>query len=292
MQETERDKAMGRYRAPVTARNIAKRLKEGRGQGSGPEYNPYLHVQELGSRGLSVRVWGGHRTRRIHHYLSQLEYLWHCYFMSLRQVVDIREQVALLPQAFTVGLAEVLGIKHPTDPKSNYPIVLTTDIVVTWARTWRTQHEAFSVKPSKELDDARTLDKLSLELRYWRERGVPYHLVSEKELPYDRARNYHVLHHYLVDLHRRVSLSDDRIREVAQSMTRYVLDTDMQLRHITTECDALFGLQAGNSLSIAYHLIAMGIWEVDLSRRIRTSEPLRLLSAPPFELWEFLGVAA
>lgn len=283
---------MGRYRAPVTERNIARKLKEGRGQGHGPKYKPYIRVQEFGSRGLSLRVWGGHLTRRIHHYFSQLEYLWHCYFLSQKAVVDIREQFALLPQQRTLALAETLGIRHPADPRSNHPVVMTTDIVVTFVRHGRLQHEAFSVKPSKGLEDARTLDKLSLELRFWREHDIPFHLVSEKELPYDRARNFHMLHHHMVDLHRRVSLSNDRIRDVAEAMTMQVQDTDQQLRHIATKCDTQFSLKPGNSLSIAFYLIATGFWDVDLGKRIRTWQPITLMSTPPFEQWDFLGVAA
>jgi len=42
-------------------------------------------------------------------------------------VVDIREQFPLLPLEETIVIAEELGLKHPTNPKTQEPIVMTTD---------------------------------------------------------------------------------------------------------------------------------------------------------------------
>lgn len=43
----------------------------------------------------------------------------------------IQEQYPLLPIEETIIIANELGIKHPTDPKSGEPIVMTTDFLVT-----------------------------------------------------------------------------------------------------------------------------------------------------------------
>ena len=43
---------------------IARRLKEGRGQGSEKSYKPWLTVRDVPSRGLSVRI-KGRKTGRV-----------------------------------------------------------------------------------------------------------------------------------------------------------------------------------------------------------------------------------
>ena len=45
-------------------------------------------------------------------------------------VVDIREQFPLTRED-TWHIADEKGIKHPTDPKSQIPIVMTTDFLIT-----------------------------------------------------------------------------------------------------------------------------------------------------------------
>jgi len=45
-------------------------------------------------------------------------------------VVDIREQFHLLPLEETIVLADELGFKHPTDAKTNEPVVLATDFLL------------------------------------------------------------------------------------------------------------------------------------------------------------------
>jgi hypothetical protein len=75
---------------------IDRRIKEGRGQGTGAEYTPWLYVQDVPSNGLAHRIKGW-KTKREHHFFSTLE---RDYFYVLEWspfVIDIREQYPLLP---------------------------------------------------------------------------------------------------------------------------------------------------------------------------------------------------
>nr|WP_232900746.1 TnsA endonuclease N-terminal domain-containing protein [Lysinibacillus fusiformis] len=47
-------------------------------------------------------------------------------------VVDIREQFPLLPLEETIVIADELGLKHTTDPKTNEPVVLSQNRVLRW----------------------------------------------------------------------------------------------------------------------------------------------------------------
>lgn len=46
-------------------------------------------------------------------------------------VIDFREQFPVLPLEETRLIADELGIKHPTDPKTGEPILMTTDFLLT-----------------------------------------------------------------------------------------------------------------------------------------------------------------
>lgn len=56
-------------RAPrfFTQEQISKRIKSGRGQGMGKDYQPWLTIQDVPSRGVSHRIYS-HKTQRVHHY--------------------------------------------------------------------------------------------------------------------------------------------------------------------------------------------------------------------------------
>ncbi|MDE9412858.1 hypothetical protein [Acinetobacter johnsonii] len=49
----------------LTEIHIAKRIKEGRGQGSGANYKPWLRIHEVPSQGLSHRIYS-FKTKRTH----------------------------------------------------------------------------------------------------------------------------------------------------------------------------------------------------------------------------------
>ena len=75
----------------LTQAQIDRRIREGRGQGLGPDYKPFIYTRDVSSLGRSHRLPGS-KTRRLHHLLSDLEL---AVFLTLdrsRNVTDIREQ--------------------------------------------------------------------------------------------------------------------------------------------------------------------------------------------------------
>lgn len=121
---------MAKSNTAKTEAVIAKRLREGRGQGRKADYKPWLDVQQVPSLGLSERIKGW-KSNRVHHLFSQLEVN---YFYALEwseTVMDIREQYPLLPLDETLDIAQACGFTHPTAPRTTQPIVMTTDFLLT-----------------------------------------------------------------------------------------------------------------------------------------------------------------
>jgi len=159
----------------LTDIQIAKRIKEGRGQGSGADYKPWLRIHEVPSQGLSHRIYS-FKTRRTHHLLSNLELGVFLTLDWMDHVQDIREQYPLLRDE-TIEIASTNGIKHPNIRGINQ--VMTSDFLVD-----SSSHKQFviQVKPLSELSDPRTIEKLEIERRYWVSKDIPWYIITEKEL--------------------------------------------------------------------------------------------------------------
>lgn len=183
---------MVRSRRP-TVKIVLNWIKKGYGQGKGDDYRPFFKVRDVPSCGRSsiVRCL---KTGRIHHYLSDLEYYNHVLAEFEPTVTDIREQYALLPWEETQEIADELGIAHPIYPATQTPIVMTSDIVLTYNDEGAEHHAVLSVKRSESLepDDPtaqRTYEKLLIEKTYWQRRNIPWRVSTEENIPVTRAMN-------------------------------------------------------------------------------------------------------
>lgn len=176
---------MGRSPQAWTEEKIEKRFADGFGQGVGAEYRPWLTVgRSTPSLGTSNRS-GGRTTGRVHHLLSDIERNAFLIYDWAASVVDIREQFPL-DRGETRAIAEAMGVRHPIYPKSDVPVVMTTDFLLDTAVDGRAVQAARAVKPAAERSDRRVLEKLEkLEIarRCWVRRGVDGGIVTERDLP-------------------------------------------------------------------------------------------------------------
>ncbi len=254
-----------------------RRLNEGRGNGRGKDYKPWLRVQDVPSQGLASRAPGS-TTGREHHLLSNLEY--NCFLVLDwdESVVDIREQYPLLPLEETLTLAEEIGIRHPTYPGSEDPVVCTTDFLISIRRGSRVVDEAIAVKPFQKLGGMRVLEKLELERRYWEKRNTPWHIVTEREIPLTLVENLKWLHPYQ-NMHALSPLTIDDVTRIRACLERCLPSTEV-LSRVAQKGDDRLGLTPGASLSVARYLLAARVWRADLSWPIGADHPLRLLDMP------------
>ena len=148
--------------------------REGRGQGRGAGYKPYIQGREFNSQGTcSTPVdWKTGRTVEL---LSQAEKaVWYVLRWD-DQVEDILEQYPLDLDK-TVALADKYEIRHPKDRSTR----MTTDFLVIFKNGSRT---AVSVKSSEaDLKKERTIEKLYLEKKYWEEEGAGFSLVFKSNV--------------------------------------------------------------------------------------------------------------
>lgn len=120
---------MARSKQDWTQAKFEHYLKEGRGQGSGKGYQPWIKIQDFPSKGRVSRP-PGWKTNREHHLLSDNEKRLFYVFEWSDTIVDIREQFPLIDLDLAMSIAEEIGINYPKDPQSNTPRVLTTDFML------------------------------------------------------------------------------------------------------------------------------------------------------------------
>src|SRR5438876_7959715 len=157
---------------------IAKFIGEGRGQGEGAAYKPWLTVRDVPSVGFSSRIMGW-KTGRLHHLFSNHESGYFHIGEWAKKVIDIREQYPLLPLENTLAIAESCGIKHPVNPKTKKPIVLTTDFLLTLEHEGQHVEQARTIKPFAQLASDRTLEKFEIERLYWGSLHTDWGIVTE-----------------------------------------------------------------------------------------------------------------
>lgn len=253
---------MGRSRYKWTEAKIRKWVKQGRGQGAGAHYLPWLRVSDVPSKGFSHRIWG-ELTHRVHHLLSYLEYLVYLWCLLLGGLCDIREAYPL-NRPDTRRIAKKLGIAHPRYPGTRIDIVMTTDFLLTRPGV-PVIYIALAVKPAALLADCRVVEKLAIEREYWLERGVTFYVVTEKELPQVVLNNFERIRFALnFSLHPNFSVAQARNMQCA--LLRYlVLRPDVTYESFCTEFDARLHLQTGDTHYLLTNLMGHGVLTFDMN---------------------------
>lgn len=244
---------------------VEKWIKEGRGSGIGADYKPWLNIQDVSSLGRSTRL-KGIKTKRQHEFLSDLE---RNYFYLIEYsdfVVDIREQFPLLPLEETIVIADELGLKHPTDPKTNEPVVMTTDFLLTVEKGNGLVELARTIKMKDELLKQRVIEKFEIERVYWERRQIDWGIVTELEIPKEMARNISYIHDYydIQQYDAFQNVNRQHIEDLAMALLQRILCESKSIREVTNVFDKETHMPLGSGMTLFYHLLAQKIIRVDM----------------------------
>lgn len=234
---------------------FAKWIKEGRGSGRGPDYKPWLTVRDVPSLGRSHRVFG-HKTQRTHHLFSDLEL---AVFLLLEwhpQTTDIREQFPL-PIGATLALAEEAGIRHPA--MSGVEQYMTTDFRVSTSDSDRPEF-ALQAKYHADLAVPRVVEKLELERRFWFSQGIPWFVVTEKDLPATIISNIK----WLYPAQRDDIPAKERHERLAFYVESFQNNPKRTLVNIAKTLDTAYHLAPGESLLEIRQLLAQRFFRFDI----------------------------
>lgn len=266
---------MPRFSSPYVfteARRI-RWIKEGRGQGDRAAYRPWLQTRNVKSRGRKHRMRGILHDR-VMHLMSDLERNAVLHFERQDDVLDIKEQFPL-DRDVTRRIARAMGVQHPTDPASKVEIVMTTDLLVVFARCSdrRVIARPFSVKQAKDLLDPRTLVKQEIERRYWERLGLRWNPLLDgilRDRPYFEAIRW-ARDRFYMD---RVAGMDERAWQARRWRVLAALECAPggALGDLLAAVERTGGFGSGEALSTLRHLIARKLVDYDFNEGVPTLE--------------------
>ena len=237
----------------MTDQKIERYLKEGRGQGEGTGYTPWLKVGDFSSKGRGHRIKDP-KSGRDHHFFSDLEadYFW--YLVWNDQIIDIREQFPLLPVEEAEAIAQTLGYEYPREPGENTRHVMTTDFLIT-VNSQEGQHlVARHIKYEQELAKPRNIEKFKIEQLFWENRGIELKAVTERSFDRRVATNIAFLMGYYSSL---PQLGDkSKLLEIQNQIDELLIPSLKyhQISSLMMSVDNKFGLPHGTALNVFFHL--------------------------------------
>lgn len=252
----------------------ARRLKEGRGQGDGAEYQPYIRVQDLSSRGQSNRDFG-QTAQRQHDLLSKLE---HRVFLIFDQsdLYDIKEQYPH-PLEISIEIARQCGIRHPTHRRTKELTPITTDFLLKTPLPIGSKYVARSVKYRKDFTKPRVIEKLELERRCCERLTNDWGIITERDIDPELVRNL-LWAYKFHDIDTLYPLTQDEVRRASEVLANTIVAKDIPLCDAALLSDQFLGFRNGTCLRLVRHLIASRQWRVNWSSPIVPTERLTLLS--------------
>ena len=246
-------------------------LKEGRGQGEGENYKPWLTIQDFPSMGRVTRVFGW-TTNRIHHFFSdtQLKYF---YLLDWEErVIDIREHYPLIDLEVVLKNTSDLKLDKFIDKKTKEPYILTTTFLITLLNPdGQKSFAARSIKYASELSKKTTIEKLEIERRYWTAKGINWGIVTNKDINDVRAKNIEWIHSAMTsdDCN---GLSRDEFDDLLNGLLYRLIDNQQNIREIISRFEKDYSLDAGAGLLLFKHLIAGKRIALDMDKPINLNE--------------------
>ncbi len=252
---------MMRRRYQFDEDKVQRYAADGRGQGDGADYKPWLTVYDLPSKGRCHRVFGI-KTGRVHHLLSDGEWKSFLRFEADRAVVDIREQFPL-DRRQTYRIARELGIRHPVTT-SGTPYVLTLDFLITRRIGASFGLEPYSFKYNFEALTPRQKQLHDLANEFCRRNGLTLRLIDETFFNDVFTRNYDAVR-ACFDLSCQVGYDVDVYRKIASLLTsRVALQLRSTLIATCREIATALAVSVTTVFTVAKHLLARGVLETNL----------------------------
>lgn len=247
------------------------------------QYQPLITVWS-GPKGTRRHLYKGWKSKRKHHFLSDGERRLGILMDAKPETINFFEQYPLWDIKLCVDIAVEMGIKYPCDIDGE-AYILSTDFmcfemdaanpatpVIQVARTYKTI-DSFDRDLKHPVSVTRTLQKLELEKRYYKEIGIKFVLETDASVSVEKAKNLKWAKGCLTYIHECVQ------HELAFNNT--FIELAVRLVKPLKNIIVMTAKRIGISQSDAHGLFQWGIWTqrlpVDLDKKIWMCRPVNLL---------------
>ncbi|MFT8347315.1 TnsA endonuclease C-terminal domain-containing protein [Clostridium saccharoperbutylacetonicum] len=266
---------MARRNYNMDQKKIDRYIKEGRGQGKKENYKPWITVQDFASDGRISRCFSW-KTGRMHEFMSDNELRYFYLMLWSDSVIDIREQYPILDRDAVMKISEEKAIRYPVDVKSKTPLILTTDFMLTVLENGKEVNVARTIKPWKDLDKKRVIEKLEIEKEYYKVEGIDWGIVTEKEIPKIFALNVE----WVYSAHKLEATNEVGV-SILNNYAELLKDNiyknkDEIIEKLLTQMDNEYNLEAGTFLYLFKHLISTKqIKVIDMNKKINVASVVK-----------------
>lgn len=258
---------MAKYNTEWTEEKYKRFIREGRGQGEGIDYKPWLTIQDFPSMGRATRIFGW-KTQRIHHLFSDLQ-LRYFYLLEWEDsVIDIREHYPLLDLQESINKGTNENIGNFVDRKTKVPYVLsTTFLITTYNPKGQIEYIARTLTNASQLEKKTTLKRLEAERRYWASKDVDWGIVTNKDINTTRAKNVEWLHQIGNE-----EISGERTvgqnLELVEGLLFRFIRNHQPIRKIIAQFEDDYYLDKGSGISLFKKLLIDKRIEIDMDKPI------------------------
>ena len=139
-----------------------------------------------------------------------------------------------------------------------FPLVfyMTCDFLITTTEGLK----ARTIKQVKDLQNPRTIEKLEIERRYWKEKGIDWAIVTEEDISIQKAKNIEWLYTAAKlpnEISKRVSLTDMKTIQITDSVASSAAIIEDR-----------FGLKPGGGMTLLRHLYWKKMISCDINKSL------------------------
>ena len=245
------------------------------------QYEPLIKVWS-GPKGTRRHFFSGIKSERSHHFLSDGEKRLGLVREAQPATISFYEQFPLYDLKLCIDLSVEMGIKYPVD-KDGEACVLSSDLfctevnfetgeIIKVARTYK-PIAAFLTETKHPISVTRTLQKLELEKRYYKEKGISFHIETDLNISKNHADN-------LVWARKSAEYRHEFVHHAEKFTYEFINIAFCRPDTHINELIKLTVRKLGLSYSDGFALFQWGIWSqlipADLERPIKIFEPLAL----------------
>ncbi len=233
-------------------------INEGRGKGDFESYKPWLTAQDFSYSGRTSKILGN-KINRVHHFFNDLEK--QCFFLWEwdQRIIDVKEYYPLL---------DLYDIVDMDDINTNEPYVLTTTFLVIM-RTIGGGIDCFarSVNYKLDLEKSATIEKLELERRYWEAQGISWALVTEDDIPKEKANNIQWFHG-IINEYKNYDMDEESVIRLCGEFLDYANSSNLSIIKLAKDFEMKNSLKEGTGIFIFKYLLAARVVEIDMNKSI------------------------
>jgi hypothetical protein len=227
-------------------------------------------VTTFSSKGRATRIYG-YKTKRIHHLQSDNQLRLFLLLEWNDMVKNIEENVELKDLEIVIDNVEDLRLDKFSDSEGQL-YQLHTNLLITIKRDNSEEQVAISVKSLSELERKTVIEKMEIERRFWKSKGIQFYVVTEKEINKQLVDNIKWVRETLIDK------SIENKRELAEHLYYFLQENEQEkLIDVLAEFDDNFVVKRGTSLFIFRYLIGIKEIALNMKKSIDLNEIISVL---------------